>query len=82
MPATSGHAVRAAGRSGPGPAVLSEREREIARLVAGGFSSKEIAQRLDLSPRTVENHRARLMEKIGVRDAVSLARWCIEHGLG
>jgi DNA-binding NarL/FixJ family response regulator len=61
---------------------LSEREREVARLVAGGLSSKEIAQRLALSARTVENYRANLMQKLGVRDTATLVRWCLEHGLG
>jgi len=82
-PSASGMAMRgAAAATGAGPAALSPRERDIARLVAGGLTSKEIAQRLDLSPRTVENYRANLMQKIGVRDAPSLVRWCLEHGLG
>lgn len=63
------------------PAVLSEREREIARLVSGGLISKEIAGRLGLSPRTVEKARGEIMEKIGVRDLSGLIRWCVRHGL-
>jgi len=51
-------------------------------LVASGLSSKEIARQLDLSTRTVENYRANLMQKIGVRDTTALVRWCLEHGLG
>lgn len=62
--------------------VLSARERDVARLVASGLSSKEIAQRLALSHRTVENYRANLMQKIGVRDTAGLVRWCLENGLG
>ncbi len=69
-------------KSGPAISVLSEREREIARLVTGGHSSREIAERLELSTRTVENHRARIMEKTGLHDTASLVRWCIDHGLG
>lgn len=61
--------------------VLSGREIEVARLVAEGFSSKEIAVRLDLSVRTVEKHRANIMEKIGVHEVASLVRWCIQQGL-
>src|SRR5262249_47616693 len=74
MPAVSGLAARNAG--GAGTAALSPRERDVARLVAGGLSSKEIAQRLELSTRTVENYRANLMQKIGVRDTAGLVRWC------
>jgi len=68
--------------AGPGPAVLTEREREIARLVAGGLISKEIADRLGLSPRTVEKERGLIMEKIGVRDLSGFIRWCVRNGLG
>ena len=60
---------------------LTEREQEIARLVAAGQMSKEIAARLNLSVRTVEKHRANIMEKIGVREVASLTRWCIQVGL-
>lgn len=68
-------------QAGPTPAVLTEREREVARLVAGGLISKEIADRLGLSPRTVEKDRATIMEKIGVRDLTGFIRWCVRNGL-
>ena len=61
--------------------VLSSRELEVVRLVAEGFSSKEIAARLDLSVRTVEKHRANIMDKIGVREVAGLVRWCVHAGL-
>lgn len=61
--------------------MLSSREIEVVQLVAAGLSSKEIAARLDLSVRTVEKHRANIMEKIGVREVASLVRWCIQAGL-
>lgn len=61
--------------------VLSARELEVARLVAEGFSSKEIAARLNLSVRTVEKHRANIMDKVGVREVASLVRWCLQHGV-
>jgi DNA-binding NarL/FixJ family response regulator len=61
--------------------VLSARELEVARLVAEGFSSKEIAARLDLSVRTVEKHRANIMDKIGVSEVASLVRWCVQCGI-
>jgi DNA-binding NarL/FixJ family response regulator len=60
---------------------LTEREQEIARLVAAGQMSKEIAAALNLSVRTVEKHRANIMEKVGVREVASLTRWCIQAGL-
>ena len=63
------------------PSVLSSRELEVARLVAAGRSSKEIASDLDLSTRTVEKHRANIMEKLGVREVASLVRWVIENNL-
>lgn len=60
---------------------LTEREQEIAKLVAAGQMSKEIAAKLNLSVRTVEKHRANIMEKVGVREVASLTRWCIQAGL-
>jgi len=60
---------------------LSARELEVARLVAEGHSSKEIADRLDLSVRTVEKHRANIMDKINVKEVASLVRWCIQSGI-
>ncbi len=62
-------------------AVLSGREIEVVLLVSEGFSSKEIASRLNLSVRTVEKHRANIMEKVGVREVASLVRWCVQAGL-
>lgn len=63
------------------PEHLTPREREIARCVAAGMISKEIARNLGLSPRTIEKARAQLQEKLGVRDLPSLVRWCVKHGL-
>jgi DNA-binding NarL/FixJ family response regulator len=60
---------------------LSARELEVARLVAEGYSSKEIADRLDLSVRTVEKHRANIMDKINVKEVASLVRWCVQSGI-
>jgi len=60
---------------------LTDREQEIARLVAAGQMSKESAAKLNLSVRTVEKHRANIMEKVGVREVASLTRWCIQAGL-
>jgi len=60
---------------------LSARELEVIRLVAEGHSSKEIADRLDLSVRTVEKHRANIMDKINVKEVASLVRWCVQSGI-
>ena len=63
------------------PDVLTARELEIVRLVAGAMSSKEVAAKLGLSPRTVEKHRANIYDKLGLRDVVGLTRWCMHHKL-
>lgn len=60
---------------------LSPREIEVARLVTEGLSSKEIASRLNLSVRTVEKHRANIMDKLGVREVASLVRYCVQAGI-
>ena len=59
---------------------LSPRELEVAREVAGGRSSKEVARRLNLSPRTVETHRYRLMEKVGAHSVAHLVLMLMEIG--
>jgi RNA polymerase sigma factor (sigma-70 family) len=58
---------------------LSSREREILRLVAEGKTSREIAERLSLSPKTVDTYRSRLMRKIGVENLVALVKFAIRH---
>lgn len=65
----------------PSATTLSAREQEIARLVAHGFVSKQIAQRLGLSVRTVENHRARIMTRLELNNVADLVRWCVRNGL-
>lgn len=55
-------------------AQLSEREREVLRLIARGLTNKEIGRELGLSPRTVENHRAHLFDKLGVDSLALLIR--------
>ncbi len=69
-----------AGGSEAGEA-LSPRERQVMQLVLEGFSSTETAKRLDISPRTVESHRARLMRKLGLRNRSELFRYASRHGL-
>lgn len=57
---------------------ISGREREVLELVADGLSSKEIARRLDLSPRTIEVHRANLFSKLGVDSLADLIRFYLK----
>jgi DNA-binding NarL/FixJ family response regulator len=61
--------------------LLSDREREVLALLAGGFSSKEIASSLDISTRTVETHRANLMRKLGVKSVALLTQIAIREGI-
>ena len=61
--------------------LLGEREHEILRLVAGGCTDKEIAEKLYISPRTVQNHLTRIREKTGLRRRAELTRWAMEHAL-
>ncbi len=60
---------------------LSGREREVLQLVAEGMSSSVIAERLHLSPKTVETYRSRLMEKLSLKDLPALVRFAVQHGL-
>jgi DNA-binding NarL/FixJ family response regulator len=60
---------------------LSTREREVLQLLAEGRTGNEIAQRLSLSPKTVETYRARLVEKLGIRDVAGLVRFAIQRGI-
>ncbi len=60
---------------------LSIREREVLQLVVEGKSSKEIANIVHLSPKSVETYRSRLMQKLGVHDLPSLVKFAIQHGL-
>ncbi|HKO54501.1 MAG TPA: response regulator transcription factor [Thermoanaerobaculia bacterium] len=62
-------------------AALTPRQREILQLVAEGHTSKEIAQRLGLSHRTVEVHRNQLMKRLGVHDLPGLVRFAVRVGL-
>jgi DNA-binding NarL/FixJ family response regulator len=60
---------------------LTDRQLEILSLLASGLSSKEIAYQLGLSAKTVDVHRARIMERVGVRDVASLTRYAVRRGL-
>ena len=60
---------------------LSDREREVLRLLALGHTNQEIAQMLYLSVRTAETHRARIMQKLRLTTRAELVRYAIDHGL-
>lgn len=59
---------------------LTKRQREILRLVATGLSSRDIAEQLTISQKTVDNHRLQIREKLGLHDVASWTRYAIEHG--
>lgn len=58
----------------PGHETLTPREREVLEQITGGASNKEAGRTLGISPRTIEVHRARIMEKLGARNAADLVR--------
>jgi len=71
---------RSSGRDGESP-TLTPREEQIAKLVAAGKTSKEIAAELNVNVRTIETQRYQLMRRINVRNAAELTRFAIERGL-
>jgi two-component system response regulator NreC len=60
---------------------LSAREREVMALTAEGFSSREIGEKLFISPKTVDTYRARIMEKLGLNHRSELVRFALKTGL-
>ena len=60
---------------------LSQRERQIFKLIAQGVSLNQIAEQLHLSPKTVTTHKTHLMEKLGIANNAELIRYAIEHKL-
>ena len=69
--------ARAAAEADP----LSEREREVLRLLALGHTNQEIAKQLFISVRTAETHRAHIMQKLGLSTRAELVRYALAHGL-
>ncbi len=65
----------------PGWQSLTKREREVARLIAEGNTTKEAAGRLGISVKTLDKHRSHMMQKLGVHDAASVTRYAISVGL-
>jgi DNA-binding NarL/FixJ family response regulator len=62
------------------PDGLSDREREVMKLIAQGLRSREIAEKLSVSHKTVEKHRTNLMRKLGLRTAAAVAAYAISNG--
>lgn len=71
----------AEGEDGPGIGDLSAREREVLALTAEGFSSREIGEKLFISPKTVDTYRSRIMEKLGLGHRSELVRFALKVGL-
>ncbi|MBT1093544.1 response regulator transcription factor [Streptomyces sp. Tu102] len=65
----------------PPDRAITDREEEILKLVAEGHTSQEIADLLVISPKTVERHRANLLQKLGLKDRLELTRYAIRVGL-
>ena len=61
--------------------LLSPRELEVVKLIAEARTNAQIAQQLVISQKTVERHRANILEKLGMRDRVELTRYAIRRGL-
>lgn len=70
-----------AGRGGAAAQVLTARQREILQLIAEGKTTKQIAALLGVSIKTVETHRADLMERLGIHDLAGLVRYALREGL-
>lgn len=61
--------------------LLTEREKEVLQLLAEGKSNKEVAAQLDVSPYTIEAHRANLMQKLGFRNVVDIVLYAVRKGI-
>lgn len=75
------YVARVADGEHPSQDPLSPRELEIVKLIAEGYTAKEIAELLFLSDKTIERHRANVLNKLGMRDRVDLTRYAIRRGL-
>jgi len=68
------------GDAEPSAEALSPRETDVLRLIAQGFSNKEIARRFDLSVKSIETYKARAAEKLGLRTRAEIIRYAAAHG--
>ena len=66
--------------SNPSRITLSAREMEIIELVADGLTNQEIAEKLTISKRTVDNHVSNMFTKTGSKNRVALLNWAMDHG--
>jgi DNA-binding NarL/FixJ family response regulator len=73
--------VQRVGSEHPASDNLTPRQRQVLQLIAEGHSTKEIAFRLELSVKTVETHRAQLMERLHIRDIAGLVKYAIRNGI-
>lgn len=73
--------LRALQRTGRPATALSEREGAVVRLIALGHSSKEIARRMAVSPRTVDTYRNRAMQKLGLHSLAEVVRYAVKAGM-
>jgi two-component system response regulator NreC len=71
----------AKGRTGSGGTALSNRERQVLKLIAEGNSNKDMARVLFISVHTVERHRANLMRKVGLKKTADLVKYAIRKGM-
>lgn len=76
-----GHARHGPPAGPPGYEELSDREREIMFLLARGLSNQEIAEKLVISPSTVQTHRTHILQKLELENTIDLVRYAIRHGL-
>jgi two-component system, NarL family, response regulator NreC len=75
-----GYASRVASKRGEGKGDLSDRESEVLRLIAWGYSNKEIGGRLDLSVKTIEAHKANAMRKLDIGSRIDIVRYALLRG--
>jgi DNA-binding NarL/FixJ family response regulator len=73
--------VENGGGMGAGGGPFTPRETEVVKLIAEGLTSREIGEVLHISDKTVERHRANVLDKLGLKDRVALTRYAIRRGL-
>ena len=61
--------------------ILSTRQKEVLQLIAEGNSTREIAEKLFISVKTVETHRSQIMKKLGIKDIPGLVKYAIKKGI-
>ena len=80
--ARSGSSADILSKQFPGHDLLTARERDVLNQIAAGLSNKQAGRELGISPRTIEVHRARIMEKLGAKNAADLIRITLSEGRG